>query len=884
MFTSSTMKQINEAISYTAKQADAFLSPEIKSMESRAPTREKAECPSPFIYLSTKEPKNNLHVLEDIVFNYQSDSKCTYKIVGTHYCCRRNYITRRTNSILKHMILSLIQHSNTISDYFKCIEYNIKEELNSHEKIMRRIDVIMTEFFKKIKHIHSPINLVYVVLNAKYLEKSFFLTLRKCKPYMPNYIRFIFGVKQEFTCIDGSTVIPIITGNYLPQLCKYICQQHIIDPDNAIEKSFIDRVDSDYYKLKAFSQKIIAEPSTKYPKEKIISILSEVQLYGKEKKRKGVAEIIKEIEKSDNKQTLEKIFAYLLITRNPVPLYLLEAWLNVTSPISVLISQFKNSFYLSNTEIGPDTIIGLKHIGIWKKSYQPLLNNTLLEAIIEHCWATIMHEGVIEIPEYYHLNAVHHYTALSNKESSNLFLTPQWMHSQIKTFCTFDILIEELTLLHSCNNDFNILLLRNHIYLLENIYTGREMDYPQFCAQLFSRFSNETNPLLQEIYLKFASEKKPFLRSPFPTLRENNSIHFIQDTLSPVTAVFFEENYLVFSTSLNMLWIFSAPSFELISQSYVKNGIMSLCYSQNGEFLLGESLNSIQLWSAFDKNNPKCVIEGHLDGTKLITYYDGNFFSIGGDNLILKGSITPFAITKKSSAFKSEIQNLLILKTEIPALFVVLNGGEIQMLDFEFNQLKNIDLGLTHLLSVKIVKENNQYQLMCSSTDGTIKFYDCSTLTQSNSYSVFRINQGKLLFVLYACSYIISIEKRKIRFFKLDSPFTIDEWHYLFKSDINIAKISQNGKYLIIADTNRKIIMFDLEKPVEQRFALDIPSHRPEIGINFILYSQGLTDQKPILLTCSSEREIKIWTRSTCKFIKKFDISTVASNNTYIIN
>ncbi len=357
-----------------------------------------------------------------------------------------------------------------------------------------------------------------------------------------------------------------------------------------------------------------------------------------------------------------------------------------------------------------------------------------------------------------------------------------------------------------------------------------------------------------------------------------------------VTATFIADGYLVYATVQGLLYIHMLPTYDVMCQYLIDSGIQSLCYVGEGKFLVGGSGHYLYLWSNLylwsikgaPESNPEGKIESHIDGTKFICYIEGSFFTSGGDNVIHKGSVSPFAVELKSQSLKSPVKALMTTKSvkgegdPTVLLYAGLENGCIKVFDAQLRSMFMTEPLDGAILSLQL---NRQKDVVLGMTvDGEIHMYETSTLSFISTQSIFHITQDHLLTVFFIekLQLLVAVERRTIKFYKAASCSLIDEWFYMFKSDIRLAAKSDDDRFLILGDGDGKLCLFDLQKPIEQRFALGVPSHRPEYGIHFILYTTGLSEQQQVI-TCSAEREMKIWTREGGKFLKKFNLAAVAS-------
>jgi len=879
----------------------------LSSIESRVGSASNLNISSPIIILCNTQPVSYTHLLIDLIFKSEKEEQKQqkYEIIGEHFCVKENHLTRICQVVLCNLLDSICRKNKSIQDYLDCVEYDIFEKLFPQINIREPIPKIMLEFFEILKHAPINHNFVYIIQNVEYMDDEFFKAMRRLRNKFPNFLKILMMVKDHnksvrvLSMLSGSKVIKIQNGNFMNTFCTYFCNKNIENCDKEFISTCINLIENKQEKVKKMVKEIEnikkEQKKEKIKKEEVLEILMHINDYGRFKRITKAVEIIKKIESHQEKELLEKIIMILIEVRSPIHIFLLESWLGEPKPALSFIKEFEKIFavtYINENgkqNIGAESVIRISHRNVWKELYGAKLKEnlkTIIKNITEQCLQILISDQVGDMHEYYWLNSVYHYLKLPPNTKENHYISPKWLFAQIDGFKSFDYTLLDLARILKVYNENGINILKNTVIILENIYCGKRLIASEFIAQLKSRFFKETDPVLQEICSHISAVKFPYFNASHPALKENNNVVHILESDSPITAVFMTPEYLVYATEQGLLFIHSIKTFLLVYQYLLDSGILSLCYAKDGKFLVGTRISSIYLWSikGTPEKNPEAKIEGHMDGTKKIVCVDGNvFFSIGFDNSLVKGFVEPLNLDKRISLGKQRVRQIEATKfkkedkTESIIVILGFDNGHVKIFDDNLNLLSTLTNFENPIVSLQALKAKEHF--MSVSTDGEINIYNDNARELLTSLSIFHINQEELreVFLYEKTNLLVSIEKNNIRIYKPGSCSLLDDWIYLFKTDIKIAVKSSDDSYLIICDNDCRLCIFDMLKPVEQRFALGIPSHRHEYGISFILSTISTQEMHAHLITCSGEREVKVWTRDSCKFVKKFNLSAVAS-------
>eukprot|EP01022_Parablepharisma_sp_SALTPOND_P021957 TRINITY_DN438_c0_g1_i1.p1 TRINITY_DN438_c0_g1~~TRINITY_DN438_c0_g1_i1.p1 ORF type:complete len:1370 (-),score=126.39 TRINITY_DN438_c0_g1_i1:2818-6927(-) len=820
-----------------------------------------------------------------------------YQIVGRHYCQRKNLLTLLPRYILLHLILSLVNHSSKIRKYLACIEYSVDPILRPRNKLVPKIYKVLHEFFVKIGPVNLKHTLVFIIDNADYLDDSFYFALKYCKKVMPTWLKIVVTVSGS----EGSRLkmlgphnLVVSHGNFMSALCGYLVNKVLGEGKEELAIELVRRcVDGGLAKFKEIWKALKkVHPEAKLANEDVLELCESATLFGVEKKRAKIQTVIKEIKSYKHFETVEKVLVFLMSARSPLPIVLLEEWLSLTPTriIQETLKSFAHVFHMNEPVPSPETIIYLKHKSIWQQFWHPSKPDILVSSITEmneRCWSSLDNESMIELPEYYRLNAVHHYTKIMKPDTpvpGIRFAHPDWIYSQLSYFKSFDFILSDLDALHSAHPDSDLVRLRNHLHLLEQTYENAELPLSDFAAHIRSRLMNEESLLLQNCMAKLNELSCPHFKPSFPTLRENNNISFIGDSDSEVVAVLMEANNLIWATSLGMLYVFAMPEYKLVQKNYIEFGIDAVCYAGDSRILIASG-KYLYLWriESSDTKNPEFSLESPQGGTTFLTILGTNFYAVGKDNSISKGTVNSTGLTleKKTAKFDKPITAFLAVNNprgegiRSTLIFTGHASGIVKIFGVDLHWLVNLQHGDDKILSLQPSSLKGHVISLCS--DGGVKIFDMNYYTTVSDLSIFDVAQDNLVGALFveSAGILVAVETHLIRFYKISSCSLHETWHHPFSSPIKALQKTKDDKFLLVGDEAGHVVVFNIQKTLEQRVALGMPSHRPESPVNFLLCTTNLSGEQH-LVSCSGEREVKIWGRDTGRFIKKYSLSAVA--------
>ena len=513
-----------------------------------------------------------------------------------------------------------------------------------------------------------------------------------------------------------------------------------------------------------------------------------------------------------------------------------------------------------------------------------------------------------ELHEYFRFNLFRHFIKSKYPEefeSFLLFMNIYWIFDQIHYFASYDQILADINWLLKCErfshtNRLDIIKLKNFLYLIQQtLINETQINFRDFCAQLRSRVLFECNVSIILILGDLKLLGQPYFKTMFPTLKENTNIDVILKNPSQITALKFfpVEKKLIYSTSCGLAFIYSLNDFRITNAFMGHPSITALGICSNTQFLSGGSDSKIKLWKipetlplgdscqAIITTEPDFVFQGHGETTHILCHKD-IFISTGSNKVLMKADYEKKVVLKVSKAFKFQITAMsLIEDRDHFRIFVGYSNGILRLYDHELNPILFMNQHNDRIVSFQT--HSAKAQIFSFSKEGDIKIIDNENIRYISDMSIFHVSHEDYItvFLNEAFGYLVGIEKKKIRFFKVANGQQIEEWTYFFNSQIMCAEKDSQDSYLVTGDCDGQICFFDLTKPIDQRRVLYIPSHKRMIfiiilsyvladtQINNILITRSLDGEQHIL-SCSCERELKIWSRDNGSFIKKYNLSS----------
>ena len=491
----------------------------------------------------------------------------------------------------------------------------------------------------------------------------------------------------------------------------------------------------------------------------------------------------------------------------------------------------------------------------------------------------------------------------------------------------------------------DIIKLRNFLLLIEETLQGEEINFSDFCSQLRSRVLFEYNVSIILILGDLKLLGQPYFKTMFPSLKENNNIETLITLPSSVSHIEISEDnkWVVVGTRSGLIFVYNLQTFA-ITYIFPSGGrdinTLGLSYKGIGEgevplVISGGKYECIEIWDARrgEFYMPDRELQGHGEETTHIAVEKESFVSTGANNVLVRWNIEGGTVMYTSKPNKFRITSMIILGsegsgagtgagTEAAGSTTEVNGNaslkslegdamedskrtvenenENAMPLKEFRVLVGYATGVirvydSHLVPILYINQHNdivislqvylhKLQIFSFSKEGEIKIADYHTIRYLQDMSIFHVSHEdyKQVLILHTQGIMVSYENKVLRFYKINNALQFEEWIYFFDSNLTCGAKSSDEKYLLSGDSGGRVIIYDFtNKPIEQRRAMYIPSHKPDTTVNNVLITSTLRKTEHIL-SCSMERELKIWNRDTGTFIKKYNLSSFTSNFIYL--
>jgi len=158
---------------------------------------------------------------------------------------------------------------------------------------------------------------------------------------------------------------------------------------------------------------------------------------------------------------------------------------------------------------------------------------------------------------------------------------------------------------------------------------------------------------------------------------------------------------------------------------------------------------------------------------------------------------------------------------------------------------------------------------------------DNMVLDENKSGSIFSLKSEDYLDMILIKSrefFLFTIERQKIEFYNASSFKRSDSWDYFFERDIVGCDKNREGSKICIWDKGGVLVLFNFLKHLDsQSKESHIPSHRRYDPVVCIDVTEKLDSNQ--IISCSLDRDLRVWDRATGVFVKKYDLSSFTAEN-----
>jgi WD40 repeat protein len=175
-------------------------------------------------------------------------------------------------------------------------------------------------------------------------------------------------------------------------------------------------------------------------------------------------------------------------------------------------------------------------------------------------------------------------------------------------------------------------------------------------------------------------------------------------------------------------------------------------------------------------------------------------------------------------------------------------------------------------LSIKRLIGLSQTEVIFFKEDGGITILNTEQLLETTrTGSVFQLKSEDykdFLFIKAKENFFFTIESQKMEFFTMEHFKKSDTWDYYLPYALIGCDKNEEGSKICVWDSNSTLTMFNFLTPKPDSKKHQPPAHKRSDLIQCL----DMTERK--LISCSLERELKIWDINTNKFLRKFDLAS----------
>ena len=226
---------------------------------------------------------------------------------------------------------------------------------------------------------------------------------------------------------------------------------------------------------------------------------------------------------------------------------------------------------------------------------------------------------------------------------------------------------------------------------------------------------------------------------------------------------------------------------------------------------------------------------------------------------------------------------------------------------------------------IRILRSGEQ-EIMCFSNEGTINVLSANNLEEIKSGTIFSLKNEDYIDLLLIKSreyFLFTIERSKIEFYSASQLRRTDCWEYFFQTNIICCDKNREGSKILVGDKQCNLILFNFMKHLDTSKEKQVPANRrhdPVVSIEITTSAmkqdlaaalhpeeeeesneETIQDTTPEdnqrrsrstrnvrggrhwIISCSQDRDLRIWNRLDGMFIKKYDLSSFLAENVQCI-
>lgn len=483
------------------------------------------------------------------------------------------------------------------------------------------------------------------------------------------------------------------------------------------------------------------------------------------------------------------------------------------------------------------------------------------------------------------------------------------VYEYIKYHRSFEFLINEIGYI-ICSHQTDIiekersqlLNFRNMLYLIEHTIKDEKLTYPDFWSQIRGRLiGEEEKSLMYKLRLDITNERQTYFKGFQNSLRENAKI----------------ETILKFPFSVNKTWMFADQrrvavfcdsgliyicgiDYEVIS--VISNEFPTIEWCQyfwskyftqppqnegeqeeelEEEFLFtGGDDPYIRKW---DVNSQREVAsyKCHKTNCSTMIIWNEYFLSTGDDKRLVLFNIEKEKIVNVYK--KDGIKCIKVLDNvedkEATKILISTIDGFLELLDLDLCLISSLSVSNPNEVIVSLINHSLS-EFLSFTKDGQITVYDQDTLNVIKEESILNLKSDDYLDLILIRSkeYILfTLEKQKMDFYTCAAFKKTDSWDYFFDYDLHFCDQNYEGSKIIICDKGGYVTLFNFLRNADPNSkGMQLSCNRRNDPVSWLEVTHGLDQDK--IISCSNDRDLRIWRKEDGAFIKKYDLSSFTTD------
>eukprot|EP00347_Sterkiella_histriomuscorum_P005755 403355392 len=426
----------------------------------------------------------------------------------------------------------------------------------------------------------------------------------------------------------------------------------------------------------------------------------------------------------------------------------------------------------------------------------------------------------------------------------------------------------------------------NILFLIEQTIRNEPLNFLDFCTQLRGRILGETlSEFLTDLRLDITSENICYFKNFHHALRENPRIdQIIKLPKCTVLRIkfFMDKKRVIMSLSNGLMLIYNIIDYTVVKVFVNKFSIIDSIKIIDDKYIITAGIDpKIKIWN-LETEKTISEFDAHQYSTLIMSFHKEFIFSYGYDMRLMKYNFKDKKL-ECQQLMESSVTAMKLLKTLEESyrhkLAVGFLNGQILLYDLNLLPLKNIQVKSVNEEIIQLINISNT-EFLCFTKEGSISILNNSTLEESKQGSIFNIKSEDYIDLILIKSkeyFLFTLERQKIEFYSASTFKRTDSWDYFFERDLICCDKNKEGSKIFVSDKAGYTILFNFLKNLDQTKENLVPCNRRYDPVVCIEVTERLETNS--IISCSQDRDLRIWRRDNGVFIKKYDLSSFTGEN-----